>query len=376
MMISDDLVQTEEEFENLESGWNDLLEKSGSPSIFLTWEWMFTWWSYYSRQRKLFLVLFREGKNLVGIAPLLQEEEGKRGIKVQTLRFLGSDGPACSEFLDLIIAPGYEIKIHQRMAGFLQEYRFAWDRVILNPVSADGSHVHHLHRLASRAYLAESEKSLMCPYVKLPADWNQFLASLSPNFRQQIRACVRKLESRKDIRYVADAQNRYPIPLLVDTLGELNRQRMEQKGIDSTLKDSSFRRFLSDALERFQSRGWLGCSLLQKEQQILAVIFTFRYAKKIWYYQAGFLPEYASFRPGTLLFARTIQEAIEKGFLEYDFLRGEEQYKYRWGSTNRPAVTFHLYNRKFFPHMICYFRRARTWLSEALHQGSSGHYNP
>jgi len=366
MMISAELVQTEEEFKKLQSRWDDLLEKSTSSSIFLTWEWLFTWWSHYQQKRKLFLVLFWEGKELVGIAPLLQGKEGRGGIKVQTLRFLGSDGPACSEFLDLIIAPGYEIKVYQRMVNFLQEYNFAWDRVVLNPISMEGSHIHHLHRLLSQAYLAELEKTIMCPYVKLPTDWSQFLAGLSPSFRQQVRASVRKFENQTRIQYIPDAQDVFSVCMLVDTLSNLNRQRMEQKGIDSTLKSSSFCRFLSDALEQFQSRGWLGCSLLQKEQQILAIIFNFQYAKKIWYYQAGFLPEYASFRPGTLLFAWTIQEAIEKGFLEYDFLRGEEQYKYRWGSTNRPAMAFHLYNRKIFPHMICYFRKARTWLSGSL----------
>jgi len=370
-MISAELVQAEHEFEKLRSRWDDLLEKSASPSIFLTWEWLYTWWSHYQQKRKLFLVLFREGKELVGIAPLLQEEEAKGGVMVQTLRFLGSDGPACSEFLGLIITAGYETEVYQRLINFLQEYKFAWDRVVLNPISLEGSQVHYLYRLGSQVYLAELEKTLVCPYVKLPTDWSQFLTRLSPNFRQQVRASLRKFEGQTEITYVPDAQDVFPVSLLVDTLSRLNGQRMEQKGIDSTLKDSFFCRFLSDALEQFQSRNWLGCSILQREEEILAIIFNFRYANKIWYYQAGFLQEYASFRPGTLLFARTIQEAIEKVFWEYDFLRGEEQYKYRWGCTNRPAMTLHLYNRKLLPHIICYLRRARTWLAGSLHKDCS-----
>ncbi|MEW5802721.1 MAG: GNAT family N-acetyltransferase [bacterium] len=365
-MIYTELVQSEQKFDELRPLWNKLLGKSGSGSIFLTWEWLFTWWCHYQQKRNLFVILFWAGRELVGIAPFMQEEEIRGGIKVQTLRFIGSDGPACSEFLSLIVAPGYELEVYHRLLEFLKKYSPPWDRVVLNPLSLEDSKVHHLYRTVSQSYLAELERTFMCPYVKLPSDWSQFLSRLSRNFRQQVRSSLRKFEGQTGIKYLPDAQNTFPIPKLVNALSKLNGLRMEQKGIDSTLKVTSFRRFLSDVLDQFQARDWLSCSLIHREQEILAIILNFRYAKKIWYYQAGFLPEYAFLRPGTLLFAWTIRDAIEKGFLEYDFLRGEEHYKYRWGSTNRTAITLQLYNRKVLPYVICYFRKARTWVRRSL----------
>ena len=36
--------------------------------------------------------------------------------------------------------------------------------------------------------------------------------------------------------------------------------------------------------------------------------------------------------PGVVLIARTIEDAIARGFRRYDFLRGEEPYKYGFGA--------------------------------------------
>ncbi|MEW6379717.1 MAG: GNAT family N-acetyltransferase [bacterium] len=365
-MVSVELVQTEQAFQDLRPAWDTILERCASSSIFLTWEWLFTWWVHYQQNRKLFLILFREKGELQGIAPLFHEEEVRGGIRMRTLRFLGSDGPACSEFLDLIIAPGYDTEVYQRFGEFLKERSPLWDRIVLNPLSWGNSEIYRLYRMLNRSYSAELEEAFRCPYIRLPSDWDQFLVRLSRNFRQQIRTSLRKFEQQTEMRYLSNAQDIFPVPLLVNTLRTLNGQRMERKGIDSTLKISSFHRFLLDVAEHLHRRGWLSCSLIQRDQQIAAIIFNFRYGKKVWYYQAGFLPEYAHFRPGTLLFAQTIREAIEAGFLEYDFLRGEEEYKYRWGSLNRPVTTFRLYNRKLFPQMIYYFRKAKIRLSGPL----------
>ncbi|MCL6582517.1 MAG: GNAT family N-acetyltransferase [bacterium] len=366
MTTSVELVQTERAFQDLQPWWDAILEKRVSSSIFLTWEWLFTWWIHYQQNRKLFLILFREREKLIGIAPLFLEEEVKGGIRIKTLRFLGSDGPACSEFLDLIIAPGYDAEVYHRLGEFLKEHSSLWDRMILSPLSWGNSDLYWLYRLLNRLYSAELEETFRCPYIKLPSDWNQFLASLSRNFRQQVRALLRKFDQQTKMKYLSNAHHLFPTPVLINTLCTLNSLRMEHKGIDSTLRISSFHRFLLDVSEQLKSRGWLSCSLIQNEQQIIAIILNFRYGKKVWYYQAGFLPEYAFLHPGTLLFAQTIREAIEDGFLEYDFLRGEEEYKYRWGAINRPVTVFRLYNRKLRSRILYYFRKAKILFHGSL----------
>jgi CelD/BcsL family acetyltransferase involved in cellulose biosynthesis len=42
--------------------------------------------------------------------------------------------------------------------------------------------------------------------------------------------------------------------------------------------------------------------------------------------------------PGVVLIARTIEDAIARGFRRYDFLRGEEPYKYGFGAVPRDVL--------------------------------------
>src|SRR5205807_436927 len=55
-----------------------------------------------------------------------------------------------------------------------------------------------------------------------------------------------------------------------------------------------------------------------------------------YYYLGGFDPELARRSVGTLLTARAIETAVADGCREFDFLRGREPYKYRWGCIDRP----------------------------------------
>ncbi|MGH9763331.1 MAG: GNAT family N-acetyltransferase, partial [Blastocatellia bacterium] len=49
-------------------------------------------------------------------------------------------------------------------------------------------------------------------------------------------------------------------------------------------------------------------------------------------WNGGFLEEAAFFSPGTVLTAFGIRAAIETGCKDYDFLRGNEEYKTRWAT--------------------------------------------
>ncbi|HQG41045.1 MAG TPA: hypothetical protein PLV76_09165, partial [Spirochaetales bacterium] len=51
--------------------WNNLLEASISNTIFLTWEWMYSWAEcFITEKRELFVIcVYDDGDKLVGIAP-------------------------------------------------------------------------------------------------------------------------------------------------------------------------------------------------------------------------------------------------------------------------------------------------------------------
>ena len=57
------------------------------------------------------------------------------------------------------------------------------------------------------------------------------------------------------------------------------------------------------------------------------------------YYQAGFNPEFSQYALGNQLILHAINDAIDLKCTEFDFMRGDEAYKYKWTSAERYLYT-------------------------------------
>jgi CelD/BcsL family acetyltransferase involved in cellulose biosynthesis len=69
--------------------------------------------------------------------------------------------------------------------------------------------------------------------------------------------------------------------------------------------------------------------------RILAVYYGFLSKGRAYYYLSGFEPEFEKYSLGTLIVGHGIEETIREGANEFDFLRGQEAYKYKWGAQDR-----------------------------------------
>lgn len=98
-----EVINTVAKFEDLKPEWNRLLEASRSNCIFLTWEWLYTWWKHLSGGRRLFVLTVRDGAELVAVVPLAWRPPGFPYVwPFGTLEFLGT-GSIGSDYLDVII---------------------------------------------------------------------------------------------------------------------------------------------------------------------------------------------------------------------------------------------------------------------------------
>src|SRR5579871_10701 len=101
-------IRSEEAWQELKPAWEMLLRDSASNTIFLTWEWCTAWWQAYGKSRELrMLAAYDENQALRGVAPLCRQTQRKYGQSIPALSFVG-DGSNDSDYLDFIIASGYE----------------------------------------------------------------------------------------------------------------------------------------------------------------------------------------------------------------------------------------------------------------------------
>jgi len=93
-------------------------------------------------------------------------------------------------------------------------------------------------------------------------------------------------------------------------------------------------------------------------------LYGFKYMSKYYAYLSGFDPKYFPYSVGSLLFSYTIAECIKEGVLEFDFMRGGEEYKDRWNTMTKWNHQAVLIREGFLANI-------ENWLyNEYRHQGN------
>ena len=82
-------ISTPEAFQALEPYWNVLLDRCDRQEIYLTFEWISSWWLCFGSEDKSLLVLVvRDGTEIVAIAPCMEHRESLFGLPVRSIKLL------------------------------------------------------------------------------------------------------------------------------------------------------------------------------------------------------------------------------------------------------------------------------------------------
>ena len=338
-------IHTAQEFRELKDKWDSFLEQSSHPNVFLTWEWLYTWWELYSSGYQLFILLaLDQNENLSGIAPFCLARISP--IRLKVLRFLGTE-EVCSDHLDFILKKGREKETISLFFKYLKDNLKEWDLLDLTDLREDSFGLSYIQAWAEKNRFSFSLNPwTICPYATLPDNWEIFLNGLSANSRKDIRRQLRLMQESGKVRYSSIKDRNEVIPMM-DSLFRLHSRRWSTLGEKGVFQRERFNRFHKKIAELFFEKGWLSIPYLANEDDIFAIYYNFQYLSKIYAYQSGIDPNWESFSPGTTALALTIQEIISQGFKEFDFLRGEAQYKYKWTEKERKNLQVLVWNRNF-----------------------------
>lgn len=322
--------------------WERLLASRAEPSLCLTPEWLITWWDVFGgNERELFVLAIREGGELVGLAPLQRMSHRYYGaIPFRRIAFLGTGEDEaeeiCSEYLDILAAPGREPEVAGAVWAALDEA--AWDEVVLADIP-EGSLAFATLRaeIARTAPAVEEVVPAEVTYVPLHNGWEGVLAALGGGTRYRIRRALQEFERHGELVTVTRAEEFAP---WFEQLTALHQGRWEARGRPGAFAAERFRAFHRRFAAAALPRGWARLLFLKWDGNVVAGHYLFEYADRVWFYQAGIRPfAIAGTGPGMLLHALAIRGAAAQGLTEYDFLKGTSGHKQQWSRTTRRTLT-------------------------------------
>jgi CelD/BcsL family acetyltransferase involved in cellulose biosynthesis len=161
------------------------------------------------------------------------------------------------------------------------------------------------------------------------------MKGLSKNMRQNLKKYLRRISAKHHVELKKYDEAGFSVKQAIELFIKLHEKRWALEGLPGAFKEDAFRIFHIDVAECFANEGWLGLYFLMVDGKPVSVQYTFEYGQKMYYYLAGFDPEYSDYSVGNLTMLLLLERCVKKGFKEYDMMRGNEPYKTMWTRTCR-----------------------------------------
>ncbi|MCC7117162.1 MAG: GNAT family N-acetyltransferase [Anaerolineales bacterium] len=313
--------------------WNDLLKESVSDTPFLRYEYQAAWWQYRGggewQNAQLLLISASEGESLIGIAPLfLAEYEGQKAI-------LLNGSIEISDYLDVIVRPEDHA---QFIAGLLDFLATAltdnWSSLDWYNLPDSSPTLAALkEESAKRNWTHRAEMYRPTPRIPLNKTFDEYLAGIDKKQRHEIRRKARRAEeSGRNVRWHISAMQ--------DPEAEIDAfiALMEHDANKAQFLTESMRAQMKAILRAAHQGGWLWLAFLEVDGQRAAAALNFDYNNKLWGYNAGVNRDFMELSPGWVLLGYILQWCCDNQRSEFDFMRGDEEYKYRFGAVNQQVM--------------------------------------
>jgi CelD/BcsL family acetyltransferase involved in cellulose biosynthesis len=331
-MLTYQTITTLPGWDALKEDWNRLLDKSHLHVPFLRHEFMQDWWAHLGggewTSAELGIVTARDGDDLVGIAPLFQttDHEGRA-----VLMFIGSF--EIVDFIDFLAPPE---RLEEFLAGllpYLQATRFsAVERLDLYNILSHSASLPALQKVAADlGWNLTNEVLQPAPYVPLPGDWETYLAGIDKKQRHEIRRKMRRAEEsgyQTEVYFTTDRAR-------LDGDIKCFFRLMSQDPDKEKFLTEKMREQMASTIRCAFDHNCLQLAFLEIGGERASVYMSFDYLDRLWVYNSGVNRQLNEYSPGWVLLGYLLKWCNENGRREFDFMRGNEEYKYRFGAVDR-----------------------------------------
>lgn len=309
------------EFEGLRAEYESAYQRDPYQSVFVSWPWLHAFFT--ALRRRWLLLAVREGSRYVGFCLLVE-----RGLCIGPLRLyreLALGAYPTADYSSVIVA-GEEDSVLAALAAEISA--LAWD--VFRASNVRDTRVARIIGYLRAEHDVVEEPRNPAHFVPLPTSWREYMIRL--NGEKQYVARRHKVWRNAEL-IEADDTN---IDAYIDTVLRLHNRRW-----NSNLKSArrTYGRLFRDAYDR-------GCCrvvvLWSADRRPLAAQAAFvDTERRSWgVYMLAYDRASQKGSPGIGMLAKGLERAIGEGFKEYDFLRGDESYKARFGTELRMLENF------------------------------------
>jgi CelD/BcsL family acetyltransferase involved in cellulose biosynthesis len=293
------------------------------PACALKWEhvfslpvWLEEWWRAFGETGRPEILSVQYQDELIGIAPL--QIDGMRAS------FLGS-ADVC-DYLDFVVAPGKESIFFNAIVNYLISTDV--DELELRCLRPESLAIKNLLPIIEdRSIAFHREPDGISLELDLPETWEGYLGGLKSKQRHEVRRKLRRLDEAGDIRFAV-----YDEPGDIIDKREIFFKLFQDSRKDKTeFMTPKMKSFFSAMISAMADAGILKMGMMYVDALPAGAVLYFDYQGRIYLYNNGYDPRFATVSVGVLSKILLLQHGIDEKKKIFDFLKGQETYKYRLG---------------------------------------------
>ena len=339
------IIDSEEDFINLEDDWNRLVSESTDPSFFSTFYFVRTAWQHYAKESdSLFILVFQREEKIVAIAPFRIRVQRQRGCKIsiRVIRFIDWDGDRPR----LVTLEKEEI-IWGKIYQFLKNEFKQWDMINLMEQSTDSA-ILRQGFFNNKRYFSKFGLETISYYISTQGTWEEYIKNRKRKVKENLRRrkkmlCLLSkdvsLECFENTKTIGEALNRY---CSVEQSGWKKGASFSIGGIEGN------RKFYESLIMNLVRNNMVSIYLLKYGEEDIAGKIIFKCKNISYSVQTAYRPSYSKYSPGTLLLVEIIKSLLENECKELDLLgmqrENERQNSKRdWATGVRETVRIRIY---------------------------------
>ena len=187
-------------------------------------------------------------------------------------------------------------------------------------------------------YRLDSQQEDVSPYLSLPNSWDEYLTSLPKKKRHELKRKIRRIEQNADFS-TGDLSSLEDKDEILGEFFRLHKMSSNEKNLFMT---NEMEQFFTDLIIKMLENKSLTYSYLKIDNKTTACSISFIHQNIRFLYNSGFDPFYNNFSSGLLNHAFAIKRSIEDKLTVFDFMRGNERYKYDLGAVDKILYTFQI----------------------------------
>ncbi len=356
-MITFEIVEDPHKIKDYHAQWQALFDAGAyEPSVSLEWSQALV--NTHLGTNRLFLLLLRNSTELLGIVPLCLRTVKKSGASLRTLFPLAEYFNTHSDLL--LRHPSAELT--DALLNAICSFRYRWDVFRINRFTETNPVLKLIEdRLRNSPRINyEIRRAEPSFFIRLDGGYDQYLQQRKSHFRNNLKRSLKKMYALGDVEFLGiqhfnDAADAFGVILPIE---ERSWKHQHGTAITSTSRQQAFYRELCCGA---YAKGWLRLSILKLNGTPIAFEMGLVRGKKYYGLHNSYDESFRKENPGTVLFARFIEDLARDGIQEYDFFGEPFEWESLWTEQYRWHKSLLIYSRtaraRLFSIFNCLKRR-------------------